>query len=151
MTYQERQATSSLIAGVIIFAAYFLWLWRAAASGYFDSQDAGRLAGIAICILMVGGIIFTIAFSILFNILTAIINQDPKPSFLVDERDRLLELRAIKYANALIGLGFVACMIGLALGVSFFWTLQFIVIAFAVGSLMESILQLAFYRWSAVP
>lgn len=149
MSYQERQAASSLIAGLIIFTAYFLWLWRASASGYFDGPDASRLAGIAICVLMVGGVLFTIAFSIVFNILTAIINNNPKPSFVVDERDKLLELRATRYANALIGFGFVACMIGLALGVSLFWTLQLIDIAFAIGSLMESVFQLAFYRWGA--
>lgn len=78
-----------------------------------------------------------------------IISNNPEPSFVVDERDKLLELRATQIGNALIGLGFVACMIGLALGISLFWTLQLIVIAFAFGSLMESVFQLAFYRWGA--
>lgn len=149
MSYQERQVASSLIASLIIFTAYFLWLWRASASGYFDGPDASRLAGIAICVLMVGGVLFTIGFSILFNIVMGIISNNPEPSFVVDERDKLLELRATQIGNALIGLGFVACMIGLALGISLFWTLQLIVIAFAFGSLMESVFQLAFYRWGA--
>ena len=149
MSHQERQAASSLIAGLIMYTAYFLWLWRASASGYFDGPDASRLAGIAICVLMGGGVLFTIGFSILFNIVTAIINNNPQPSFVVDERDKLLELRATQFGNGLIGLGFVVCMIGLALGISLFWTLQLIVIAFAFGSLMESVFQLAFYRWGA--
>ena len=55
MSYQERQVASSLIASLIIFTAYFLWLWRASASGYFDGPDASRLAGIAICVLIGGG------------------------------------------------------------------------------------------------
>jgi hypothetical protein len=50
----------------------------------------------------------------------------------------------------IIGMGFVASMIALALGVVPLVVLQFIVLSFAVGTIFESILMLIFYRWSAV-
>ena len=147
MTYQERQAASNLIAGLIIFGVYFVWLLRAIDAGSFDGQNASVFAGRAICVLMFGGVIFTIVFTILFNIIVAIVTNDPDPSMVVDERDRMLELKAIRFSH---GLGFIACMVALALGVNLLWVLQYIVLSFAIGSLMESVLVIILYRWSAL-
>ena len=150
MTYQERQAASNLIAGLIIFGVYFVWLLRAIDAGSFDGQNASVFAGRAICVLMFGGVIFTIVFTILFNIIVAIVTNDPDPSMVVDERDRMLELKAIRFSHGFIGLGFIACMVALALGVNLLWVLQYIVLSFAIGSLMESVLVIILYRWSAL-
>lgn len=150
MTYQERQAVGNLIAGIIIFSAYFYWVWRAIDGGLLDSDNAATTIGRGILVLILGGVLINIGVQILTSIVISIITREPKPSFVVDERDRMLELRAIRVSYTIIGLGFVASMVALALGVVPLVVLQFIVLSFAIGTIFESILMLIFYRWSVV-
>lgn len=150
MTYQERQAVGNLIAGIFIFSAYFYWVSRAISGGLLDSEAAATTIGRGILVLILGGVLINIGVQILTSIVISIITREPKPSFVVDERDRMLELRAIRVSYTIIGLGFVASMFALALGVVPLVVLQFIVLSFAVGTIFESILMLIFYRWSVV-
>lgn len=149
MTYQERQAVGNLMAGILIFGVYFYWIWRAIDGGLLDTASAATTIGRGILVLIIGGIIVTIGVQILTSIGISIINRDPEPSFVVDERDRLLELRAMRVSYIITGIGFVASMVALALGSMPLVVSQYIVLSFAVGTLFESILMLIFYRWSA--
>ena len=150
MTYQERQAVGNLIAGIIIFAAYFYWVWRAIDGGLLGNENAATTIGRGILVLILGGVLLNIGIQILTSIAVSIITREPKPSFVVDERDRMLELRAVRVSYTIIGMGFIASMVALALGLVPLVVLQFIVLSFAVGTIFESILMLIFYRWSVV-
>ena len=150
MTYQERQAVGNLVAGLVIFTVYFIWAWRASQAGVFEMENASIIVGRAILVLIFGGVLFTIVVQILTSIVVSIITREPKPSFVVDERDRMLELRAIRVSYSIIGMGFIASMIALALGVNVLVVLQAIVLACALGTLFESVLMLILYRWSAL-
>ena len=150
MTYQERQAIGNLLAGIIIFSAYFFWVWRAIDGGLLVTETAATTIGRGILVLIFGGVFLNIGVQILTSIGISIITREPKPSYVIDERDRMLELRAVRVSYTIIGMGFVASMIALALGVVPLVVLQFIVLSFAVGTIFESILMLIFYRWSAV-
>lgn len=150
MTYQERQAVGNLIAGIIIFAAYFYWVWRAIDGGLLGNENAATTIGRGILVLILGGVLLNIGIQILTSIAVSIITREPKPSFVVDERDRMLELRAVRVSYKIIGMGFIASMVALALGLVPLVVLQFIVLSFAVGTIFESILMLIFYRWSVV-
>lgn len=150
MTYQERQAIGNLLAGIIIFSAYFFWVWRAIDGGLLGTENAATTIGRGILVLIFGGVFLNIGVQILTSIGISIITREPKPSNVIDERDRMLELRAVRVSYTIIGMGFVASMIALALGVVPLVVLQFIVLSFAVGTIFESILMLIFYRWSAV-
>ena len=150
MTYQERQAIGNLLAGIIIFSAYFYWVWRAIDAGLLNADHAATTIGRGILVLIFGGVFLNIGVQILTSIGISIITREPKPSYVIDERDRILELRAVRVSYTIIGMGFVASMIALALGVVPLVVLQFIVLSFAVGTIFESMLMLIFYRWSAV-
>ena len=150
MTYQERQVIGNLLAGIIIFSAYFFWVWRAIDGGLLGTETAATTIGRGILVLIFGGVFLNIGVQILTSIGISIITREPKPSNVIDERDRMLELRAVRVSYTIIGMGFVASMIALALGVVPLVVLQFIVLSFAVGTIFESILMLIFYRWSAV-
>ena len=150
MTYQERQAIGNLLAGIIIFSAFFFWVWRAIDGGLLGTETAATTIGRGILVLIFGGVFLNIGVQILTSIGISIITREPKPSNVIDERDRMLELRAVRVSYTIIGMGFVASMIALALGVVPLVVLQFIVLSFAVGTIFESILMLIFYRWSAV-
>ena len=52
MTYQERQAIGNLLAGIIIFSAYFFWVWRAIDGGLLGTETEATTIGRGILVLI---------------------------------------------------------------------------------------------------
>ena len=146
MSHQEKNNYASLISTILVFG-YYLWhvsgMFRA---GEFAGAHATSLIGKSILVLIVGSIIVNIVVHILFEIFHAIITRDPEPSLVVDERDKLIELRALRISHYILGAGFVFAMGALALEQSPFMVFYLLIFSFAVSSLAENIIQLFLYR-----
>lgn len=87
-----------------------------------------------------------IAVTILFSILFAIAANEPKPSFVVDERDRLIELRGMQAFFATFMFLFFAAMLALSLGTAPVTVCFLIVLAMFIGSVTDDITKLILYR-----
>jgi hypothetical protein len=146
MTFQEKRMVASIFTTLLVFGIYFAAMIQMVQGGRFDGADASSLLGRSILILIVCSIILNIILTILFNIVFAIADRESNPSFVVDERDRLIELRANTISHYAFGAGFILSMVALAVGYSPFLVFNLIVASFGTASLVENAVQLCFYR-----
>jgi len=149
MNFQQKNIYASLFTILILFGAYYWKVSGLYAAGAFDGPDGTRLIGKAILVLMAVGIVLRIVGMILFNIFHAILTNTPKPSFLIDERDREIEMQALKIGNNFTFFGMVLAFIALAMGWSTFAVFQIIIASCAVSALAEVATQFILYRRAA--
>jgi len=146
MSYQEKRSIASIVSTLLVFGTYYmamLWMYQA---GRFEGPDAASLIGLSILTLIAGAIAFNIVTTILFSIVFAITEGDAHPSFVIDERDKLIELNGLRVSAYLVGAGFILSMAALALGQPVFLVLNLIVSSFAFGDVVSNIAKLRMYR-----
>ena len=146
MSYQEKRSIASVVSTLLVFGTYYmamLWMYQA---GRFGGPDAASLIGLSILTLIAGAIAFNIVTTILFSIVFAIAEGDAHPSFVVDERDKLIELNGLRVSAYLVGAGFILSMAALALGQPVFLVLNLIVFSFAFGDVIANCAKLRMYR-----
>ncbi len=146
MPYQEKSAIVSLISGVVVFALYYYFIRQMYQAGAFEEPGAGAEIGKSILWLIFGGIVVNIIGHIVFSTIYAIANREDAPSIVVDERDKLIELRALRVAYYIFGAGFVAAMIALALEQTYFLTFNILIFSFFVAGVAEGLMQVYLYR-----
>ncbi|MCF6326345.1 MAG: hypothetical protein L3J21_03520 [Devosiaceae bacterium] len=146
MPYQEKSAIVSLVSGVIVFALYYYFIRQMYQAGTFEGPGAGAEIGKSILWLIFGGIVVNIIGHIVFSIIYAIANKEADPSIVIDERDKLIELRALRVAYYIFGAGFVAAMIALAVGQTYFLTFNILIFSFFIAGVAEVLMQLFLYR-----
>ena len=146
MNFEVKNIYAGFASTAIIFAIYFFVVSGMYAEGRFEGAEGMALLGKAILALMAGGIVVHIAMTILANIVFAIVQREPKPSFVVDERDKLIELRGLRVSYYVFGAGYVVAMIAMAMGLSVFWVFNLLVVFCAVSALSEGVVKLALYH-----
>ncbi len=146
MPYQEKNAVISLFSIAIVFGFYFYFTKQNFSAGLFDGADAGVLIGKSILWLIFGGAIFQIIAQVVFHIIYVVIAKEPNTSSLVDERDKLIELRTLRVAYYIIFVGFVTAMIALAMGQSIFVTIHILLSFTVIAGIVESLMQIFLYR-----
>ncbi|GAA6207799.1 hypothetical protein NBRC116601_10920 [Cognatishimia sp. WU-CL00825] len=146
MTYQERNNVVSILSNLAISAYILLRLLDMNASGEFNGPDAVNVWARMVIWVIPLGILATIAGTILFNIGFAIVTGNPKPSFVVDERDRLFERRGMMAIVGFAGAGFVSAVIALALGYSALVGFNIIYFGMAAGSMGADLVKFFSYR-----
>ncbi|AZV78223.1 hypothetical protein EBB79_10270 [Parasedimentitalea marina] len=146
MTYQDRNTVVSIFVNLAVSAFVVLRLLEMNASGMFEGSDAVNNWARLVIWLIPLGIVATITGTILFNIGFAIFTNEPKPSFIVDERDKLFERRGNFAIIAFAGAGFVTAVIVLALDASALIGFNIIYFGMAFGSLAADIVKFVSYR-----
>jgi len=146
MTYQDRNTVVSILMNLAVSAFVILRLLDMNASGLFDGPDAVNNWARAVIWLIPLGIVGTIIGTILFNIVFAIATNQPKTSFIIDERDKLFERRGSIAIIAFAGVGFVCAVIALALDASALTGFNIIYFGMALGALAADIIKFASYR-----
>ena len=149
MSYAERRVIASLVSNLLMFGGYFLAVAQMSRAGLFEGAGAGSLLGQAILVLIAGGIVLHIVVTLALNLGWAIIEGARKPSFIVDERDKLIELKGRRVSEVATGLGVVTAMTALALGQAPFLVFNLIVAAFGAGGLASDLARLRIYRQEA--
>ena len=146
MSYQEKRRIASIISSVLVFGVYFAIVIQMHQEGRFAGANATSLLGKSILLLIVGAIITNIVVTILFNIVSAIAEGESNPSFVVDERDKLIELKGMRISEWVTGFGFALSMGLLALGQSALLVFNVIVCGFALGDVVGSVAMLRIHR-----
>lgn len=146
MSHEERNTVFQIFIGLCV-NAYIIWrLLKLAREGAFDSPDAVAVWAQTVLWIIPFVVVFGIAVMILGNILIAIANRDPKPSFVVDERDNMITSTGNRITVACIGLGFMGSLIAMAFGVGAIGGLTAILFSFSIGSMLGEIGKLVRYR-----
>ncbi|MDH5506168.1 MAG: hypothetical protein OEZ02_02980 [Anaerolineae bacterium] len=145
MTYQEKNITVFLMNNILIFGYYLTNVVRMVQENSFNSLNIFSLWG-AVIVLM---IIITIISVIVTQIVFAIIHQiktNEEPTFIEDERDKLIELRGTRNAYGVFSLGVFAAMLSLVLGQPSLVMFNLLIASSFASEIFGNISRLYFYR-----
>ena len=146
MSHQEKNILASLTSSIVTFSVYALITSNLYQDGRFALVDGNSFLGKAILLLILGGVISNIVITILFNIIFAVVQNEPKPSFVVDERDDVIELKGKRFAINVIGIGMIIAMIALARDGSIFLVFNLLIAAFALSDISSNIFMFVLHR-----
>lgn len=146
MIYRDRNTVVSIITALIVNFYIVLRLLDMNEAGQFDGPDAVTVWARMLVWVIPISIGVTIVGTILFNIGYAIVTGNPKPDFLVDERDHLFDRRGVTAFVICAGAGFMLALAGLAYGWSALIGFNIIFFAMALGSLSADIIKFISYR-----
>ncbi len=162
MSYQEKRTIVSLLTGVAVLAAYCIYALGQYQSGAATPDDLGFWAGTMLKFIAIGvvaAIIIQIVFHILLSISIAVreavhgcepddavIDKTINAEMVEDEMDKLIELKSMRVAFALAGIGFVLGLISLVLNYPPAVMLNILFLSISIGSILEGGAQLIYYR-----
>lgn len=162
MSYKVKKTIVSMITGVLIMAAYFIFAIGQVKSGVVSPDNLKFWATTILVFIGIGivaGIIIQIVFHIFLSIAMAVQEQvktgqcDDKGiekslalEMVEDEMDKLIELKSIRISFAIAGIGFAAALVSLVLNDSPAVMLNIMFASFSIGSLVEGITQLYYYK-----
>lgn len=146
MSYQEKETLVSLISSVVIFGGYCLYVFQKYQEQIFKTPNDLRFWATTILILIPVSIVATIIINIAFNVINTIVTKvDEAPSF-TDERDKLIQLKAIQISHWMFVLGFFLAMGSLVIDMPPYVMLIVLVFSGFVSSLTDDIAKLYFYH-----
>ncbi len=148
MSYQEKNITASLVALIIVLAAFYSRVSTMYLGGRFDGPEGLILLGKTGLVLIGVSILAVIAATIVLSIVYATITGDAKPSEVVDERDRLIERRGAQISDIATGFGFIGAMVALVSGMAAVPVFFIIALSFFGGELIAGHAKLTTYRLS---
>jgi hypothetical protein len=145
MDIKEKRIFISLIGSVLILGFYALYVYNRYIAGNLDILNDFRFWGKSFLILIPVAIVTQIIIQIIFAIYVhATSKEEIDP--VEDERDKLIELKAIKISHYLFIVGFMLAMGSLALG-SQPWIMFVVLISSGfIASVVNEIARLYFYR-----
>jgi len=146
MSYSSKKNLVSIIAGILLTIAYSIYALggKAPVAGDLQSWAVAMLVfiGISIAALVVIQVLFHIGLAI--GIAVKENGHDEKKverilesSMVEDEREKLIGLKASHIGGIIAGIGFVAALVTLAVGLSAVFALHIVFGAFAIGSIIE--------------
>ena len=158
MSYQEKRTLTIIITMSIVFVAYCLYAFST-----YQIQDDIRVWARIMLIFMGIGAIATIIIQIIFHVLFAVgiavkeaihnheieeskIGDEIRGAMVEDERDKLIELKSRQAGFITSGVGFMAALIVLAIGILPVVAVNIIFASFFIGSIVEGIVNIIFYR-----
>jgi len=146
MSHEERNTVAALIAGLLV-NAYVIWKLRTmAADGLLSGPAAIETWARAMLWVIPVGIALVIAMTILVSIGHAIVTGEPKPSFIVDERDKAIQVFGMRVTMVIVGAGFIGMVVALALGVGTLSALIGLWFAMAAGDIFGNLGRIYRYR-----
>ena len=162
MSYQEKKSIVSIVTGLVILIAYFVYTYTKYQAGVVIEGDLKFWAG-AMLLFIAIGVVATIIIQILFHILLSVsiaikakannkecddkeIEKSIELEMVSDEMDKLIELKSNVIGFGVAGVGFVLGLIALVMDYSVAVMLNVMFASFSIGSILEGITQLYFYR-----
>jgi uncharacterized membrane protein len=162
MSYQETKTGASIFSGVLILAAYCIYAFNPTRLAAISAGDLKPWASTMLIFIAIGigativiQIVFHILFSISLAVRTKIENQESDDKeiertinreMVEDERDQQIELKSMRIGFAVAGIGFVSALLSLVFNYTPAVMLNILYLSFFVGSLLEGVGQLYYYR-----
>lgn len=162
MSYPEKRTGATLFSGILILAAYCLYAFNPARLAALTPGDLKPWASTMLIFIAIG-IAVTIVIQIVFHILLSIslavrakienqqsddadIERNIRREMVEDERDKQIELKSVRIGFTVAGFGVVAGLLSLVFNYSPVVMLNVVYLSFAVGSLLEGVGQIYYYR-----
>ena len=142
MCTQERASIVALATGLLVNGYVLV--------RYLQLSGAGALSGpdgpMVWARMMLWAVPAAIVLTIVLNVLFSVSMRERLTGAVVDERDKLFQLRGMSATLYVFGAGFVASMVGLALGWTPLTGFISIYVAAALGDLAGNLTRLVSYR-----
>lgn len=166
MTFHEKKTIVTSITGLIITLAYVIYAILKYNEGSAESLTL-KFWAITILIFIGIGVVSIIIIMILFHIIYSIslaiklklenkemtdkeveqrIAQMIKTDTVEDEMGRLIELKSMRIGFVFAGIGFILALVSILLNYSPIIMLNILFLSFSVGSTLEGLAQLYYYR-----
>ena len=145
--YSEKEKTIlvSVISMILILGLYSLYVYHKYVAGNLDIINDFSFWGKAFLILIPVTIVSQIIIHIIFAIIDKIVTNEDISS-ITDERDKLIELKAIRISHWIFIFGFLLSMGSQAIGMRP-WVM-FIILIFSgfIAAIVSEIAKIYFYR-----
>lgn len=162
MSYPEKKAIVSILAGIAVIVSYCIYVYGKIEAGDAAPDNLKFWAG-AMLLFIIVGIVANIVIQIVFHILLSIsiavreriqigtsddkqIEKEIAAEMVEDEMDKLVELKSLRVGFIIAGIGFVTALIYAYLGFSVDIMMNILFFSFSGGSILEGVSQLFFYR-----
>ena len=129
ITIQEKQILVSVISSILILGFYSLYVYQKYIAGNPEILNDFKFWGRSFLFLIPVSIVVQIIIHIIFAIINKIITNEDFPS-ITDERDKLIELKAIRISHWIFISGFVLSMGSLTLNMQPY--VMFITLIFSI-------------------
>ncbi len=146
MSNEEKRSIISIISVSVVYIIYCIFVFGRFTSGSFDPVEDLSTWGLIILGFIPVQIIINIVISILYSIVHAVVTREEDDSEMVDERDKVIRLKANSAAYMVVGVGFMLSVITVAMGFPVFIMLNIVYLAFNLAEIIGSSIQLRFYR-----
>jgi len=155
MTYSSKKNIIAMAAGVLSITAYIVYINIGNVPAPEDIAAWAKLMLVFIGASIIGQIVIQILFQITFSISVALSENDMdsektkrtiRTLTMEDERDKLINLKALRIGYSCVGIGLLAALFALASGVSFIVALHIVVGIAALGSLIEGSISVFFHE-----
>jgi hypothetical protein len=145
MEQKEKSILVSLISSILILGFYALYVYKNIVAGnpeiLNDFSFWGKAFLILIPVTIVAQIIIQIVFAIIHKVTT---NEDL--SMMDDERDKLIELKAIKISHWVFITGFLLAMGSQAISMPAYTMFVLLISSGFASSIISDIARIYFYR-----
>ncbi len=145
MDLKEKRILISLISSLLILAFYTMYVYQRSIAGNPEVMNDFKFWGKSFMVLIPVAIVTQIIIQISFAIITKIATgEDPDPPD--DERDKLIELKAIKISHYFFIVGFMLAMGSLALGMKIWVFFTVLISSGFIASILNEIARLYYYK-----
>lgn len=150
MSYQEKKTMASIISGVLVLAAYIIYVLTKYQEGIIDLNSDLRFWAATMLIFIGVAVVISVVIQIIFHTINAAVNeikrQEQDHTTIEDEMDKLIALKSARRSYILVSVGFVISLVAIVVHKSPIVMLNIIYVGFHLGSLFEGISQIYFYR-----
>jgi len=145
MENKEKQILVTAISLMLIFGFYSLYVYNNYIEGNNEIINDFRFWGKTFLILIPVTIVAQIIIHIIFAIINKIVTNEDI-SDLTDERDKLIDLKAIQISHWIFTAGFLLSMVFLAIGKPPYIMFLTLIISGFLSGIISEVAKIYFYR-----
>lgn len=161
MSYKEKQVWAMMISGFLVMFLYLrrvLGLYKIEGMAVFENINFWAKTmliymGIGVVLIIIVMIVLHVVLAISIEVKNkihleagSIMDLDEEFDDTEDEMDRLINLKASQISYVVVGVGFVSGLMTLAVHMAPGIMLNIVYLSFMVGSMVEGIVKLYFYK-----
>lgn len=145
MSYREKENIINIFSGLLITVIYAWIIYQRHLNGIIDLSDDFQAWGKLFLIYAGISIVARIVIYIVFHIINAIATREEKIP-VVDERDKLIKLKALRNSHYSFVAGFMIAIIALAIGFPNYSIFIVFVVTGVIAEVIDNGSQMYFYR-----
>lgn len=145
MSSKEKQTIISLISSILIFGFYSLYVYQNYLRDNMELLNDFKFWGTSFLIMIPVTIVAQIIIHIIFAIINKIVTNEDLDG-ISDERDKLIELKAIRISHWIFTAGFLTAMTTLAMGMEPWVMFTTLIVSGFLSAVLSGSAKIYFYR-----